>query len=216
MNDITELVFILDMSGSMDPLTDDTIGGFNSVPQEQAEKEGTVLVTTYLFNNVSRRIHDRLPVAEVPAMTRQDYRAGGCTALMDAVGGAIRHIAGIHRYARKEDVPGRTLFVIITDGMENASRRYRAQQVRDMIEHEKEKYGWDFLFLASNIDAADTGARFSVDPELCVDLMPDKDGSAMAYRTVNNAVGRVRERCALASDRQWREDADEDFRKRKK
>ncbi len=216
MNDITELVFILDMSGSMHGLTDDTIGGFNSVLKEQAEKEGRVLVTTYLFNNDSRRIHDRVPISEVPAMTRNEYRPGGCTALMDAVGDAIRHIVGIHRYARKEDVPERTLFVIITDGMENASHRYSRQKIREMIEHEKEKYGWDFLFLASNIDAADTGCAFSVDAEYCVDLAPDKCGTAMAYATVNKAVNLVRERAFRAEDRSWRDDADKAFRKSKK
>ncbi len=215
-NNITELVFILDMSGSMANLTDDTIGGFNSVLQEQAGKEGEAMVTTYLFNNSSRRIHDRLPIGSVPALTREDYRAGGCTALMDAVGDAIRHIAGIHRYARKEDVPERTLFVIITDGMENASRRYRRADIQNMIAHEKEKYGWDFLFLASNIDAEDTGTMYDFDRELCVDVMPDKCGSAVAYATVNHAIGCVREKVRLKKDIAWRKCADEDFQKRKK
>ena len=136
---LTELVFILDMSGSMAGLTDDTIGGFNSILKEQASKDGDVLVTTYLFNNDSRMIHDRLPITRVPQMTERDYRASGCTALLDAMGDAIRHIAGIHRYARAEDVPDHTMFVITTDGMENASHRYTATQVKSMVEHEQEK-----------------------------------------------------------------------------
>ena len=140
----TELVFILDMSGSMAHLTDDTVGGFNSILKEQSGKEGEVLVTTYLFNNDSRMIHDRMPIREVPPMTEKDYRAGGCTALLDAVGGAIRHIVGIHRYARKEDIPDHTVFVITTDGMENASHRYSADRVKEMIRHETEKYGGSF------------------------------------------------------------------------
>ena len=127
---LTELVFILDMSGSMGHLTDDTVGGFNSVLKEQANKDGEVFVTTYLFNNNSRMLHDRLPIWEVPAMTNADYRAAGCTALIDALGDAIRHIVSIHRYARPEDIPGHTIFVVTTDGMENASHKYSSDQVK--------------------------------------------------------------------------------------
>ena len=128
--DLTELVFILDMSGSMDHLTDDTIGGFNSVIREHNDKQGEVLVTTYLFNNDCKMIHDRLPIADVSPMTRKEYRAGGCTALLDTLGEAIEHIVGIHRYAREEDIPEHTIFVITTDGMENASHRFTADHIR--------------------------------------------------------------------------------------
>ena len=212
----TELVFILDMSGSMAHLTDDTIGGFNSILKEQAEKEGEVLVTTYLFNNDSRRIHDRLPIREVPQMTEKDYRAGGCTALLDAVGGAIHHIVGIHHYARKEDIPDHTLFVITTDGMENASHRYGAEQVREMIRHEQEKYGWEFLFLAANIDAAETAGHFGIDASHAVDYVPDSAGSAVCYETMNLAVEQVRFGRRLKQDASWRKNADQDFKKRGK
>ena len=164
----TELVFILDMSGSMEHLTDDTIGGFNSVLKEQAVKDGEALVTTYLFNNDSFMLHDRLPIGEVAPMTRDDYRAGGCTALVDALGEAIHHITGIHRYARKEDVPEHTIFVITTDGMENASHRYSAEQVKQMIRHEQEKYGWEFIFLAANIDAVETAKSYGIDAKTAV------------------------------------------------
>ena len=136
---LTELVFILDMSGSMDHLTSDTIGGFNSVLKEHSNGNGEVLVTTYVFNNESRMLHDRLPIANVPPMSEKDYSARGCTALLDAVGGAIEHIVGIHRYAREEDIPEHTVFVITTDGMENASHKFSAEQIREMIRHEQEK-----------------------------------------------------------------------------
>ena len=214
-NDVTELVFILDSSGSMESLTDDTIGGFNSVLKEQSEKEGKVLVTTILFSNGSRMIHDRLPIKEVPAMTRNDYRASGCTALMDAIGDAIRHIVDIHRYARPEDVPGETLFVITTDGMENASHRYSSEQVRRMVKHEEEKYGWEFIFLAANIDAAETAERIGVDRAHAVDYFSDGRGTEVMYEAVNNAVSAKRERIRLDSDNSWRKNADEDFFNRK-
>jgi uncharacterized protein YegL len=212
----TELVFILDMSGSMEHLTDDTIGGFNSMLAEQREKDGEALVTTYLFNNSSRMLHDRVPIGEVAPMTRADYRASGCTALLDALGEAIGHIVHIHRYARPEDVPAHTVFVITTDGMENASCRYSAEEVRARIRHETEKYGWEFLFLAANIDAVETARRYGIDADHAVDVMPDACGTAIAYEAMNCAIAGVRRGAPLASDRSWREKADKDFRKRKK
>lgn len=213
---LTELVFILDMSGSMAGLTDDTIGGFNSILKEQAGKDGDVLVTTYLFNNDSRMIHDRLPIARVPQMTERDYCASGCTALLDAMGDAIRHIAGIHRYARAEDVPDHTMFVITTDGMENASHRYTATQVKTMVEHEQEKYGWEFLFLAANIDAVETAERIGVSPDRAVNYMSDTIGTQVMYEAVCNAVSSVRDNVDLQADHSWRKNADKDFKRRKK
>ena len=212
----TELVFILDMSGSMEHLTDDTIGGFNSILKEQAEKAGEVLVTTYLFNNDSKMIHDRAPISTIRPMTRNDYRAGGCTALLDAIGGAIHHIVGIHRYARKEDIPDHTVFVITTDGMENASHRYGSDQVKRMIQHEKEKYGWEFIFLAANIDAVETARGIGIDADHAVDCLPDFEGSAMTFDAINKAVANVRCGACLSADLSWRKDADEEFKKRKK
>ena len=216
MNNRTELVFILDMSGSMEHLTDDTIGGFNSILKEQSGKEGEVMVTTYLFNNSSRMIHDRTPIAEVVPMTRNEYRASGCTALVDALGEAIHHIVGIHRYARKEDVPEHTVFVITTDGMENASHRYSADEVKRMIQHEKEKYGWEFIFLAANIDAVQSAADYGIDAEMAVDYVPDACGTQMAYATMNIAIGQARNGIHLKAKRAWREAADKDFKKRGK
>ncbi len=212
----TELVFILDMSGSMEHLTDDTIGGFNSVLKEQAVKDGEALVTTYLFNNSSHMLHDRLPIGEVASMTRDDYRAGGCTALVDALGEAIHHITGIHRYARKEDVPEHTIFVITTDGMENASHRYSAGQVKQMIRHEQEKYGWEFIFLAANIDAVETAKSYGIDAKTAVNYMPDVCGTTMAFEAINLAVGSARSGARLNRDQGWRRSADRDYQKRKK
>ena len=214
--DLTELVFILDMSGSMEHLTDDTIGGFNSVLKEHARKEGEVLVTTYLFNNDSRMLHDRLPIKNVPAMTSSDYRAAGCTALIDALGEAIKHIVSIHHYAREEDIPEHTIFVITTDGMENASHKFSSDQVKQMITHEQEKYGWEFIFLAANIDAVESAERYGIGRDRAVNYMADSVGTGVLYDAVNQAVEAVRCGSSLKEDCSWRKNADEDFQKRRK
>ena len=211
---LTELVFILDMSGSMGHLTDDTVGGFNSVLKEQANKDGEVFVTTYLFNNDSRMLHDRLPIGEVPAMVNADYRAAGCTALIDALGDAIRHIVSIHRYARPEDIPGHTIFVVTTDGMENASHKYTSDQVKKMIIHEQEKYGWEFIFLAANIDAVETAERYGIRSERAVNYRDDPMGTTRVYESINCAVRAVRSGCSLDKEYSWRENVDRDFHKR--
>ena len=216
MSNKTELVFILDMSGSMEHLTDDTIGGFNSIVREQAAKDGEVLITTYLFNNSSRMIHDRISISEIQSMTRNEYRACGCTALVDALGEAIHHIAGIHRYARKEDVPEHTVFMITTDGMENASHIYTADEVKRMIRHEKEKYGWEFVFLAANIDAVQSAANYGIDAETAVNYVSDVGGTQMAFATMNMAIGNVRNGVCLKEKSAWRQAADTDYKKRGK
>lgn len=214
--DLTELVFILDMSGSMEHLTDDTIGGFNSVLKEHAGKDGEVLVTTYLFNNNSRMLYDRLPIKNVPAMTSSDYRAAGCTALIDALGEAIKHIVSIHHYAREEDIPEHTIFVITTDGMENASHKFSSDQVKHMITHEQEKYGWEFIFLAANIDAVESAERYGIGRDRAVNYMADSVGTGVLYDAVNQAVEAVRCGSSLKEDSSWRKNADEDFQRRRK
>ena len=214
--DLTELVFILDMSGSMAHLTDDTIGGFNSVLKEHNDGKGEVLVTTYVFNNESKMVHDRLPIANVPAMTEKNYSARGCTALLDAIGGAIEHIVGIHRYAREEDIPEHTVFVITTDGMENASHKFSAEHVKNKIKHEQEKYGWEFIFLAANIDAIETAEAYGIDRSRAVNYHADAEGTAEMYYSVNRAMRNVRERRSLDSDPSWRDNVDADFNRRKK
>lgn len=212
-NNITELVFILDRSGSMAGLESDTIGGFNSLIEKQRREDGECFVTTVLFDTQIDTIHDRLKLSDVPAMTSRDYTPGGCTALLDAIGSTIRHIAGIHRYARPEDVPEHTIFVITTDGMENASRSYGAERVREMIEHEKEKYGWEFLFLAANIDAVSTASRFGIGQDRAVNYRADSQGTHVLYKTVSEAVRQVRACAPIPSN--WGEKLEEDLNNRK-
>ena len=211
---MTELVFILDRSGSMSGLEADTIGGFNSMIARQKQAAGEALVSTVLFDNDSTVIHDRLPLAKVPLMTKKEYFTRGCTALLDAVGGAIHHIGNIHKYARREDVPEKTMFIITTDGYENASRRYSAQRVKEMIQHQKEKYGWEFLFLGANIDAVETAGHLGIAPDRAVNYHCDSEGTRLNYEVVGRAVAAVR--CSVPLDEHWKDAIEEDFRKRQK
>ena len=197
---MTELVFSLDRSGSMSGLESDTIGGFNSMIGKQKKEAGEALVSTVLFDNESVVIHDRLPLDKVPRMTEREYFTRGSTALLDAVGGAIHHIGNVHKYARREDVPEKTLFIITTDGYENASRRYDYAKVRKMIERQKERYGWEFLFLGANIDAAAEAKRFGISADRAVDYLADAEGTALNYQVLNNIVSSVRCGEALAED----------------
>ena len=209
---LTEIVFILDRSGSMSGLEADTIGGFNSTIEKQKRENGEALISTVLFDNVSEVIHDRVPVQKVEPMTDKDYYVHGCTALLDAIGGAIHHIGNIHKYARIEDVPEHTLFVITTDGMENASRRYDSEKVKKLIERQKEKYGWEFLFLGANIDAAKEAARFGISADRAVNYKCDEAGTALNYEVISEAVCSVRAARPLGAD--WKRRIDEDVQKR--
>ena len=212
-NNITELVFILDRSGSMAGLEDDTIGGFNAMIEKQKKQDGLCWVSTVLFANESKVIHDRVRLEEVRPMTEEDYRVGGCTALIDAIGDAIRHVSNIHRYARPEDVPAHTVFVITTDGMENASRRYSAQEVRRKIEQQKEAHGWEFLFIGANIDAVETAGRFGIAPDRAVNYHADKKGTNVLYACVSKAVGSIRSNAPMRAD--WSEEIAADYASRK-
>ena len=189
---LTELVFILDRSGSMSGLESDTIGGFNAMIAQQKREDGECFVSTVLFDSESEVLHDRVKLADVPAMTDRDYTVRGCTALLDAIGGAIRHIGNIHKYARPEDVPAKTMFVITTDGMENASRRYTHDKIKAMIERQKEKYGWEFLFLGANIDAVSVANTIGIAADRAVDYHADAKGTALNYEAVGQAVSAVR------------------------
>ncbi|MBR1457069.1 MAG: VWA domain-containing protein [Oscillospiraceae bacterium] len=200
-NNVTELVFILDRSGSMHGLESDTIGGFNSLIEKQKEVDGKCYVTTVLFADRSETVHDRAELAGIRPMTGRDYVVGGCTALLDALGDTIRHIAKIHKYARPEDVPEHTTFVIMTDGMENASRRYDSDAVKRLIEHEKEKYGWEFLYLAANIDAVETAARVGIRADRAVNYNADSRGTEIAYGAVAETV--CAQRMGLPIDAGW-------------
>lgn len=205
-NDITELVFILDRSGSMSGLEADTIGGFNSLIKDQKKADGKAFVTTVLFDTEFIYVHDRADINTVPPMTERDYVPRGCTALLDAVGMTIKHISGIHKYARPEDVPSKTIFVITTDGMENASREYNYSKVKSMIEKEQEKYGWEFIFLGANIDAAATAGSMGI--AYASNYKADKKGTTLMYGAVAKTVSCMRACKAVPED--WNAAMEED------
>lgn len=213
-NNISELVFILDRSGSMTGLESDTIGGFNSLIEKQKQVKGKCLVTTVLFDSTCELLHDRVELADIRPMTDSDYTVRGCTALLDALGGTIRHIAQIHRYARREDVPEHTTFVIMTDGMENASRQYTIDEVRRRIEHEKEKYGWEFLFLGANIDAIEAAGHIGIRADRAVNYHADSQGTRIAYEAVGETVCMARMGQPVTAD--WNRSIQQDFESRSK
>ena len=213
-NNITELVFILDRSGSMAGLESDTIGGFNAMIAKQKKEDGECYISTVLFDNVSEVLHDRVKLSDIKPMTDKEYTVKGCTALIDALGGAIHHIGNIHKYARPEDVPEHTMFVITTDGMENASQRYTSDQVKKMIERQKEKYGWEFLFIGANIDAVETAQRYGISSDRAVNYNADSEGTGILYESVACAVSNVRKCASL--DSSWKDNLDKDFQKRGK
>lgn len=210
---LTEVVFILDRSGSMAGLEADTIGGFNGMLEKQKAEPGEAYVSTVLFDNYSEVIHDRVPLEKVKGLTHKEYYVRGCTALLDAVGGAIHHIGNVHKYAREEDRPERTLFVITTDGMENASRRYDYDRVSAMIRRQKEKYGWEFLFLGANIDATKEAARFGIDADRTVDFVCDSVGTALNYEVVAETVRDFRKAQPIQAG--WKDRIAADYQKRR-
>ncbi len=210
---LTELVFILDRSGSMGGLESDTIGGFNAMIDKQKKEEGEALVSTVLFSNESSVIHDRIDIREIPKLTGKEYFVGGCTALIDAIGGAIRHIRNVHKYIREEDRPEHTLFVITTDGLENASHRYSSAEVKKMIGEQKE-LGWEFIFLAANIDAVETAKHFGIDEDHSVNTIADGEGVEYSMSMVCEAATAFRGGAKLG--KAWKEKAEADYRKRKR
>ena len=209
---LTELVFILDRSGSMAGMVADTIGGFNSLIEKQQREPGEAYVSTVLFNEESVVLHDRVSVTEVKPMTRNDYCPYGCTALLDAVGDAIHHIGNVHKYAREEDVPEHTLFVITTDGLENASHRYTAERVKQLITRQKEKYGWEFLFLGANIDAVGTASRIGISADRAANFHNDAQGIQTNFDALNTAVHMAR--CCREIRADWKESIDQDYNSR--
>lgn len=211
-NNITEMVFILDRSGSMAGLETDTIGGFNAMIEKQKKEDAKAYVSTILFDNYSVVLHDRIDLKEVPKMTDNDYTVRGCTALIDAIGGAIKHIGNIHKYARPEDVPAHTIFVITTDGYENASHKFTCEQVKKMIEHQKSKYGWEFLFIGANIDAIGTASMFGIDETRAVNYNADSEGTRILYETVSEPILAMRHSLKISDD--WAKDIEDDYNKR--
>lgn len=215
---LTEIVFILDRSGSMSGLEADTIGGFNSLIRKQKTEEGEAFVSTILFDDRQEVLHDRVDIQKINPMSDKEYYVRGCTALLDAVGGAIHHIGTVHKYAREEDRPEKTLFIITTDGMENSSRRYTYEKVKQMVERQKEKYGWEFLFLGANIDAIDVAGRFGIKADRAVKYECDARGTEVNYRALSKAVSCVRnckvEKMNEALSCEWKKEIEADYKAR--
>ena len=212
-NNITELVFILDRSGSMSGLESDTIGGFNALIEKQKKQDGECFVSTVLFDHLTEVLHDRVKLSEIKPMTDKDYTVRGATALIDAIGGAIHHIENIHKYARPEDVPEHTMFVITTDGIENASRHYSSSEVQKMVESKKKECGWEFLFIGANIDSVHTAKHFGICADRAVNYRADPIGTDIVYATLCDTVSLIRENKPIEG---WSNKISKDYNERRK
>ena len=208
----TELVFILDKSGSMGGLEEDTIGGFNAMLKKQQKAEGEAFVTTVLFDDGYELLHDRIPIKEISPITEKDYEVGGMTALLDAIGFSIQKVVNIQKRTSEDERAEKVLFVITTDGMENASTEYTTDKIKAMIKHQKQKYGWDFMFLGANIDAISTAAKYGIDEDYAVDYHADHEGTQLNYEAVNEAVMNLRSGKSI--DRSWKEEIERDYKRR--
>ena len=210
---LSEIVFLLDRSGSMSGLEKDTIGGFNAMIEKQKKEEGEALISTILFDHEMKVLHDRVKVQDVKPISEKDYQVRGCTALLDAMGGAIHHISNVHKYARKEDVPEHTIFVITTDGMENASSYYSSSKVRTMVERQKEKYGWEFLFLGANMDAIAAAKDFGIEEDKAVEYRSDDIGTRLNYAVMSEAICEFRTKGTV--EKSWKQKIENDRKNRK-
>ena len=197
---LTELVFILDKSGSMSGLEKDTIGGYNSLMEKQRKLDGECVITTVLFDNRYELLHDRIDLRAVTPITEKEYFVGGATALLDAIGRTIHKIAAVQEHTAEEYRAEKVMFVIITDGEENASREYSAAQVKELIKRQKERYGWEFVFLGDNIDAVETAGRFGIDANRAVDYVPDGRGTELNFRMMSETVAAFRECGAVPAE----------------
>lgn len=209
---LTEVVFILDRSGSMSGLEKDTIGGYNSMLEKQKKEEGEAIVSTVLFDDKCEVLHDRVSMDKMEPITEKDYFVRGATALLDAVGGAIHHIGNVHKYARDEDRPEHTIFIITTDGMENSSRRYSYDKVKQMVERQQEKYGWKFLFMGANMDAITEAGRFGIGDEYATNFISDEEGTQINYNAMSKAVSMLRQARPIAGE--WKREVEVDYKKR--
>ena len=205
-NGITEMVFIIDKSGSMAGMEKDTVGGFNAMIEKQKKLDGKCYVSTVLFSNRSSVLHDRIDIQKIEPLTEREYCVGGGTALLDAIGGAIHHIGNVHKYARNEDVPEHTIFVITTDGMENASCEYDSERVKQMIRRQEERYGWEFLFVAANIDAVETARNIGIRRERAANYKQTREGTHKVYEAVEYAMCSLR--CEAPLGDEWKEKLD--------
>ncbi|HAW13473.1 MAG TPA: hypothetical protein DCW34_07445 [Erysipelotrichaceae bacterium] len=210
---LSEIVFLLDRSGSMSGLEKDTIGGFNAMIEKQKKEEGEALISTILFDHEMKVLHDRVKVQDVKPISEKDYQVRGCTALLDAMGGAIHHIGNVHKYARNEDVPEHTIFVITTDGMENASSHYSSSKVRTMVERQKEKYGWEFLFLGANMDAIAAAKDFGIEEDKAVEYRSDDIGTRLNYAVMSEAICEFRTKGTV--EKSWKQKIENDRKNRK-
>lgn len=209
----TELVFILDRSGSMTGLESDTIGGYNAMLAKQKQEEGEAVVTTVLFDDRYELLHDRIAIQGVAPMTDQQYYVRGTTALLDAIGRTIQKIANVQRNTAPEQRADKVLFVITTDGYENASKEYSREQIKAMVEREQEEFGWEFLFLGANIDAIATAGQFGIRPERAVDYHADSEGTAVSYEAISGAASALRAGAPIPDS--WKANVQRDFVSRK-
>lgn len=214
MKNLTELVFIIDKSGSMSELEGDTIGGFNSLIKKQKKEEGDALISVVFFNDNQDVVLDRVDINKVKELTEDDYVCMSCTALLDAVGDSIKHIRNIHKYARKEDIPEKTVFVIMTDGLENASEKYRYHDVKSLIERAKEESNWEFLFLGANIDAIGEAKNLGIEEDYAVEFCCDEKGIELNYEAVSDAVKMMR-CCDEKLSGDWKRNIEKDLKDRK-
>lgn len=211
---LTEIVFILDESGSMSGLEKDTVGGFNSFIGKQRNVEGEALVSVVLFSGNSKVLYDRTELSKIKPMTEDMYCPGGCTALLDAVGNAVNHIRTIHKYAREEDLPEKTVFVITTDGEENSSREFTYRKVKELIERQQKDCGWEFIFLGANIDAGEEAARIGIDPDQAVRYECDSAGTLLNFEVLGKAMCSVRKGKKL--NRSWKKDIEKYYGEKKR
>lgn len=211
---LTEMVFIIDKSGSMCGLENDTIGGFNSMLEKQKNVDGDAIVTTVLFNHEAQTIHDRFNINDVSPMTADDYVAGGCTALLDAVGNSIERTVNVQKHLPEEARAEKVIFVIITDGYENASKRFTYKKLKSMIDHEQNEYGWEFIFLGANIDAVSEGAKFGIREDRAVKYKSDSVGTVLNYEVLGDAVSEMRAAKGMRIDGGWKVRIEKDVAKR--
>jgi len=216
---LTELVFILDRSGSMSGLEKDTIGGFNSMIEKQKKEAGEAIVSTVLFDDCMKVIHNRVPMDQVNKLTDQDYYVGGCTALLDAMGKAIKHINQVQKAQPEEERPEKTMFIITTDGQENSSREYTYEKIKKMVEKKQNKKHWEFLFLGANIDAIGTAAGLGIRADRAVNYHSDAIGTAVNYKALAKAVSSFRAAKSVdeveACMTNWDNEIVEDYKSRK-